>query len=837
MKKLYSFLPLSRASKILLACLALVLAATGVQAQTARVQVVHNSPYAAAAAVDVYINGSLTLDDFAFRSATPFVELPAGAEVTIDITTPDAADNSSPVFTKTIPAPGLTEGETYLLVAAGDPLGGMGNPAFDLFVYAPAREAAATAGNAEFLVFHGAPDAPVVDVSARGAGMLVDDIAFGEFSAGYLSVPPAVYEVDIELADNSAVAASFVADLSGAADAAIAVLASGFLAPPDSTDPAFGLLAVFADGTTALLPVNEPEPETARVQVVHNSPYAAAAVVDVYINDALALDDVAFRQATPYLTLPAGVPVKIDITGSTAADNSSPVFTTTLADGLAPNETYLVVAAGDPLGGMGNPAFDLFVYTPAREAAATAGNAEFLVFHGAPDAPVVDVSARGAGVLVDDIAFGEFSAGYLSVPPAVYEVDIELADNSAVAASFVADLSGAADAAVAVLASGFLAPPDSTDPGFGLLAVFADGTTALLPVNQPEGASLSLIDASTDSPIPGFDPIAEGAVLDLSALPIGLTVRANLTGDAGSVRFDLNDIEGIRVENEAPYALFGDVDGDYAAGRLPVGSHTLSATAFAEAQAGGAVLETASVSFTVVNSGNAVTGFTLVDAETDEDLGMLMPGDTLDASALPERVNLRAEVGDGVASVWFEIESIGYSRLENVTPFALFGDLSGDYLNGAFPVGSHTLVATPYDARRAQGSAGEALSVAFVVIDTAGKMAGVAGLSGHSEEAFDEVALAEEDGASVPTAFVLEANYPNPFNPVTTIAFTTPEAGPVRLAVYDLLGRVVRVLVDQPMAAGRMEVSFDAAGLPTGTYLYRIDTPAGSQVRKMLLVK
>ncbi|MDZ4698153.1 MAG: DUF4397 domain-containing protein [Rhodothermales bacterium] len=577
--------------------------------------------------------------------------------------------------------------------------------------------------------------------------------------------------------------------------------------------------------------------QTARVQVVHNSPYAAAGVVDVYINDVLTLDDFVFRSATPFVDLPAGVAVKIDITGATAADNSSPVFTKTIdAPGLAADETYLVVAAGDPLAGAGNPAFDLFIYTPAREAAATAGNVELLVFHGAPDAPTVDVSARGAGILVDDISFGGF-AGYLSVPPASYAIDIELADNSAVAASYVADLSGAANAAIAVLASGFLAPADSTDPAFGLLAVFADGTTALLPANVPAGASLSLIDAATDEPIAGFDPIVDGAMLDLNALPLGLNVRANLTGDAGSVQFDLNDLVAIRVENDAPYALFGDVDGNFAGGRLPVGSHTLTAKAFAEANAGGMMLEMATVSFTVVSSDNAVTGFVLVDAETDMDLVHLMPGDTLDVAALPAKVNLRADVSDGVESVWFKIDSIGYSRLENVAPFALFGDLGGDYLNGAFPVGDHTLVATPYDQKRAGGTAGTALSASFVVIDSAGKVGRSAGISGHSEEAFDEVALADEAIDAVPTEFALEANYPNPFNPVTTIAFALPEAGQVRLAVYDMLGRQVRVLVDQAMAAGRAEVSFDAAGLPTGSYLYRIESPSGSQVRTMLLIK
>ena len=245
------------------------------------------------------------------------------------------------------------------------------------------QETAATSGNVEFQVFHGAPDAPTVDVVARGAGTLVDDLSFGAFADNYLSVGPAAYDIDITTADGSATAYAAVADLSGAADAALVVLASGFLEPAEG-DPGFGLLAVFADGSTALLPTN-----TAKVQVIHNSPYAAASVVDVYINDALSIDDFAFQTATGFIDLPAGTTeetatdVKIDITGADAADNSSPVFSATV--NLVQGESYIVTAAGDPTGG--EPAFNLFINAMAQMVAADTSNTDVLVFHGSPDAP------------------------------------------------------------------------------------------------------------------------------------------------------------------------------------------------------------------------------------------------------------------------------------------------------------------------------------------------------------------------------------------------------------------------------------------------------------------
>ncbi|HYQ87599.1 MAG TPA: choice-of-anchor D domain-containing protein [Bacteroidota bacterium] len=75
----------------------------------------------------------------------------------------------------------------------------------------------------------------------------------------------------------------------------------------------------------------------------------------------------------------------------------------------------------------------------------------------------------------------------------------------------------------------------------------------------------------------------------------------------------------------------------------------------------------------------------------------------------------------------------------------------------------------------------------------------------------------------VPLAYALYQNYPNPFNPVTTIAFDLPEPAVVTLRIYDVLGREVTTLADhQLMDEGSQETSFDAAGLATGVYFYRL---------------
>jgi hypothetical protein len=91
--------------------------------------------------------------------------------------------------------------------------------------------------------------------------------------------------------------------------------------------------------------------------------------------------------------------------------------------------------------------------------------------------------------------------------------------------------------------------------------------------------------------------------------------------------------------------------------------------------------------------------------------------------------------------------------------------------------------------------------------------------------------------APTPTSFALEANYPNPFNPVTTIRYRIPDASRVSLTVFDALGREVATLVDRRQEPGAYETTFDAAGLASGVYLYRLRAGAFVETRKMTVVK
>jgi photosystem II stability/assembly factor-like uncharacterized protein len=92
-------------------------------------------------------------------------------------------------------------------------------------------------------------------------------------------------------------------------------------------------------------------------------------------------------------------------------------------------------------------------------------------------------------------------------------------------------------------------------------------------------------------------------------------------------------------------------------------------------------------------------------------------------------------------------------------------------------------------------------------------------------------------GVKVPTQFKLEENYPNPFNPVTVIRYQLPVQSLVRLSIFNVLGQEISILVDGFQDAGYKSVQWDASGMPSGVYLYRLKTPNVVEVKKMVLTK
>jgi len=114
-----------------------------------------------------------------------------------------------------------------------------------------------------------------------------------------------------------------------------------------------------------------------------------------------------------------------------------------------------------------------------------------------------------------------------------------------------------------------------------------------------------------------------------------------------------------------------------------------------------------------------VTSLTLVNADTDRDVGLLANGTTIDLSKVGSRLNVRANPGSGVGSVRFVLDGgtpREYSKVETHAPLAAFGDNAGDYAAWTPTVGSHTFTVTPFSGTGATGTAGQPLTVNFNVV-------------------------------------------------------------------------------------------------------------------------
>ncbi|QQR85163.1 MAG: DUF4397 domain-containing protein [Flavobacteriales bacterium] len=449
---------------------------------TARAQIIHNCADLGASTVDIWLNNTLLIDDLEFRTASPFVDLQAGVDLTVGVAPPNSTQSSDALVQVNY---NLEDGLTYVLVASGT-LGGPGyQPAtpFSIEVFDQGREASnGGAMMTDVLVLHGATDAPNVDVfeSDVVGAMIVDDLSYPSF-AGYLELPTADYTVQVRTADNSTIVAAYGAPLStlGLGGSALVVLASGFLDPTvNSNGPAFGLWAALPSGG-ALVPLPSASIPTSRLQLIHNSADLAASTVDVWLNNTLLLDDFEFRTASPFVDAQAGVDLNVGIALPNSTQASDAIYNQSF--NLEADETYVVVANGIVSSSGYNPLqpFNLYAFAGAREVANTSTNTDILVFHGATDAPVVDVAETavlGGATLVDDLAYGEFN-GYLEVATGDYALQVQ-DEQGAPLVNYQAPLAlpGLDGAALTVLASGFLAPTqNSNGPAFGLWVALAGG--------------------------------------------------------------------------------------------------------------------------------------------------------------------------------------------------------------------------------------------------------------------------------------------------------------------------------------------------------------------------
>ena len=250
------------------------------------------------------------------------------------------------------------------------------------------------------------------------------------------------------------------------------------------------------------------------------------------------------------------------------------------------------------------------------------------------------------------------------------------------------------------------------------------------PEPQPEPpselavAKVMLVNAATQT---DARELVNGTVVNLAVEGGRLNIRADIAGAAGSVAFALTG-HSTKVENLAPYVMFGDDSGKYRSWTPATGVYTLRVTPYAKANRGGTVGEATEVTFTVVNDVApepptpmppsdtlAVTRLVLIDATTQADIRSLVDGDTIRLGVDGTALNVRAEVNGTAGCVRFAWDGKTV-RTENTAPYAFAADDNGIYRSWKPAVGTHVLRAAPYAGANASGTAGVALELRLVVV-------------------------------------------------------------------------------------------------------------------------
>ncbi len=313
--------------------------------------------------------------------------------------------------------------------------------------------------------------------------------------------------------------------------------------------------------------------------------------------------------------------------------------------------------------------------------------------------------------------------------------------------------------------------------------------------STPIVTTLTLMNAYTEQAI---KELKNGDVIRLTETGRFLDVRANVpAANVTQVDFHLKGpLNHQQTEREAPYALFGDLQGNFNGRYLIPGAYTLTVTPYINNSKEASL----TVSFTVTE-GFSITGFTLIDATLDQPIGALAEGQIIDLSILKDhKLAIRAD-SDPVQLEKVDLALQGpftYASTERVYPYALFGDVTQngftDYTGAKMFPGTYTLTATPY----ASGIKGSTRAMAFSVI------------KGGAAQRQVEV-------------------YPIPSSDVINIKHEANTTAHITL--LDFSGNVV---LDRPLSQESVE-QLDVKGLGKGIHYLKVVGPKGVEIIRLVI--
>lgn len=790
-----------------------------VYAQSGQIQWVHASADSVLAVVDVYVDGVLAIDDFAYQTATPFMDPSVGShEVAVALGSSASVADSIASFTIEI-----ADDQDYHAIIAGvlDPNEFRPNPdgrstRLNLFVLDGALQAPPNPQQFATRQFYCVTDLTAIAFS-EGSNVLFQTVRYGEVTA-YVEAAPDRYVGRLR-ATGRASSSLYQTEGAFTANAGKSMLSvvTGFFATP--TGLGLTWLNVYSDGTV-IHPTDLTEYN--RVQIVHASPDPDIDRIDIYFDGNRLLDDFEFMTGTAFINLPSGYH---DIDIAPASSESYDDGMKHLRPQLEGGETSHAVLAGvlDTEAFPPNPdgrstVLDLHFVPEALEASDDPGLAAVRQFYAVPNLPAVTFTTEG-NLIGQNLRFGDVT-DYAYPEPRDYDGGFRATGlATGLLYRLIGPFTGLADEAVISVFTGFF----GTEPKMENFLVTVDGET----ITGPETTSVmraQFVHASADPALESIDLYFDGIPLLVNhafaqatpfmELPAGIHEFAVAASGSAS-KSEAVKTYRLSYQEAGTYSmvLAGVLDPDQFVPN-PEGKDTgLNLFVTDDAREKPLTPNDFNVRqfYGVINM--PTSNFWLVDENRTlwQDIGY---GDFTGYEAS----------GANTGELHGEVREVGSSR-SNAPLIGTAKDWSEEFGNSVLEVITGYL----YDAH----PGGYAADVRWLHVRADGSVT--------NQDVTGTWTSTEED-AEIPSSFSLQGNYPNPFNPTTNIAFDLPNAAQVSIEVFDVTGRMVLATTPVNLPAGSgQSIRIEATAWSSGLYLYKVTARSGTSswigTGQMMLMK
>lgn len=490
--------------KKLLFCPFVFLFALGIQAQSTRLQLIHNSADSELDSLDVYLNETLFIDNLGFRNATTFLDVPEPTGTTphkLYVCRKNSVDTTNYLYR----ADSIPAGENVVGVISGVVNVGNYFPArlFTIYFNPQARLSAEQANQRDLCFFHGSDDSPTIDVAEVTNIFPIiwaDDLSYGSFST-YTSRDSGIYRIGLLDEETVILALSYAGffHTPETEGKAYTLILSGFQIPEsNSNGPLVSLFMTDSAGgeLQELLPASILD--SLSIQIT-NAIADLNTGIDVYRNGQLWIENLPRLNSTPFLKIPANQPYTFSIRENGGTDNLFQTF----FQGTTTNYIGVFSGLASPDGNTPPIPLRFDTFENAEQQAVDPVETDVIIYHASTDLGLADVRGLSPAIttLSNDQSFGTFrSGGYLRLLPFDYTWSITGSDGSPTHGSleWLAQSNGLTGKAGLLIIGGFLNPAlNENGSSLGLWYVSAEGgalesCSVVTSTRSPSGQTFKL---------------------------------------------------------------------------------------------------------------------------------------------------------------------------------------------------------------------------------------------------------------------------------------------------------------------------------------------------------